>query len=269
LHDTALQGPWRYTAAVAEETAMHPILSLRHYSHDVLSHSHDHAQLVFGLTGELQFEVDGQGSRVLRHHLAVVPAEARHTCGSPRGSQCLVLDLPANDWLQRQLGHHASDIQRLLDKPNALQLDPTQGQLLNWLASSPINDAVIAGQGAALLLGSLACNRQRSEPPGLPMAALDHYIEQHAAHPLQVADLARLAGLSVARLHARFLAETGRTPMEHIRQRRLHMAEHLLRSSDLAVGEIAAQVGYSSQSAFTAALSRHLGMTPRQLRRMR
>jgi len=103
----------------------------------------------------------------------------------------------------------------------------------------------------------------------LPLAALDHYIDQHAAHPLQVADLARLAGLSVARLHARFQAETGRTPMEHIRQRRLQLAEQLLRGSDLAVGEIAARVGYSSQSAFTAALSRHLGMTPRQLRRTR
>jgi AraC-like DNA-binding protein len=84
-----------------------------------------------------------------------------------------------------------------------------------------------------------------------------------------VADLARLAGLSVARLHARFLAETGRTPMEHVRQRRLQLAEHLLRSSDLPVGEIAARVGYNSQSAFTAALSRHLGTTPRQLRRDR
>ena len=28
---------------------MLPTLSLRHYSHEVLSHSHDHAQLVFGL----------------------------------------------------------------------------------------------------------------------------------------------------------------------------------------------------------------------------
>lgn len=259
----------RYTPDLAEEAAMPPILSLRHYSHEVLSHSHDHAQLVFGLAGELQFDVEGQGSRVLRHHLAVVPAESRHTCGSPGGSRCLVLDLPANDWIERQLGHHASDIQRLLDKPGALQLDPSQGQLLNWLASSPINDPVIAGQGAALLLGSLACSRRQAEISGLPMAALDRYIDQHAAHPLQVADLARLAGLSVTRFHARFLAETGCTPMEHIRQRRLQLAEQMLRGSDLAVGEVAARVGYNSQSAFTAALSRHLGMTPRQLRRTR
>ena len=57
--------------------------------------------------------------------------------------------------------------------------------------------------------------------------------------------------------------------MEHIRQRRLQLAEQMLLSSDLPVGEVAARVGYASQSAFTAALSRHLGMTPRQLRRGR
>ncbi|MGG2397431.1 helix-turn-helix domain-containing protein [Pseudomonas sp. SH1-B] len=248
---------------------MLPALSLRHYSHEMLCHSHDHAQLVFGLTGELQFEVDGLGSRVLRHHLAVVPAEARHTCDCPRGSQCLVLDLPANDWLERQLGHHAGNIQRLLERPVALHLDPPQGQLLNWLANGPINDAVIAGQGAALLLGSLACRQPDAEQTRLPLAALERYIEQHLAHPLQVADLARLADLSVARLHARFLAETGHTPMEHVRLLRLKRAEQLLRDSELPVGEIAARVGYSSQSAFTAALSRQLGMTPRQLRRER
>lgn len=246
---------------------MHPILSLRHYSDEVICHSHDHAQLVFGLCGELQFEVDGHGSRVLRHHLAVVPAQARHACDSPRGSQCLVLDLPANDWLERHLGHHTDNIQRLLDQPRALRLAPAQGQLLSWLASSPINDSVIAGQGAALLLGSLACSNEANTPQGLPLAALDTYIEQHAAHPLQVADLARLAGLSVARFHARFLVETGLSPMEYVRNKRLQLAERLLRTTSLQVGDVAARVGYASQSAFTAALSRHLGVTPRQLRR--
>ena len=45
---------------------MHSLLSLRHYSHELLSHSHDHAQLVFGLSGLLEFEVAGQGSQVTR-----------------------------------------------------------------------------------------------------------------------------------------------------------------------------------------------------------
>ena len=247
---------------------MSSLLSLRHYSHELLSHPHDHAQLVFGLSGLLEFEIAGHGSQVTRQTLAVVPSDAQHACGSQNGSHCLVLDVPNEDWLQQQLGRHLDATRRLLDTPAAVSLNPAQSQLVSWLAASPINDPVIAQQGAALLLASLANGETSAHAASrLPLAALDAHIDQHAAHPLQVADLARLAGLSVTRFHARFLAETGQTPMDYVRDRRLQLAHQLLQGSNLAIGEIAARVGYSSQSAFSAALSRHLGVTPRQLRR--
>ncbi len=246
---------------------MHSLLSLRHYSHELLSHSHDHAQLVFGLSGLLEFEVAGQGSQVTRQTLAVVPSEAQHACGSKSGSHCLVLDVPDECWLQQQLGQHLDATRRLLEKPAAVSLSPAQSQLVSWLAASPINDPVIAQQGAALLLASLA-NGDNPVHIGstLPLAALDAHIDQHAAYPLQVDDLARLAGLSAARFHVRFLSETGQTPMEYVRRRRLQLARQLLQNSNLAIGEIAAQVGYSSQSAFTAALTRQFGRSARALR---
>lgn len=36
-----------------------PILSLRHYRDSLIAHSHEHPQLVFGLRGRLEFEVQG------------------------------------------------------------------------------------------------------------------------------------------------------------------------------------------------------------------
>ncbi|MGB4073073.1 AraC family transcriptional regulator [Pseudomonas sp.] len=249
---------------------MPSLLSLRHYSHELLSHSHAHAQLVFGLSGLLDFEVAGRGSLITRQTLAVVPCDAQHACGSKAGSQCLVLDVPSEQWLQQQLGRHANATRRLLDTPAAVSLNPAQGQLVSWLAASPINDPVIAQQGAALLLASLANDATSPpEPSSLPLAAIDAHIDQHAAHPLQVADLARLAGLSAARFHVRFLSATGQTPMDYVRSRRLQLARQLLQHSTLAIGEIAAQVGYSSQSAFTAALSRQFGRSARALRLQR
>ena len=245
---------------------MHPVLSLRQYRHEQIAHSHEHAQLVFGLSGCLDFEVAGQGCQVLSHSLAVVPPSAHHACASPAGSHCLVLDVPAGGWLQQRLGVHADAGRRLLERPGRVLLNPAQSQLVNWLAASPINDEVIAQQGAALLLASLSSS-QPAPQPGLPLALIDAHIARHCAHPLQVADLARLCGLSTARFHARFLAETGQTPMDHVRSRRLQLGRELLLSSNLAVGEVAARVGYASQSAFTAALARQLGSTPRQLRR--
>ena len=129
---------------------------------------------------------------------------------------------------------------------------------------------MIAQQGAVLLLASL--NGVRQEPLGgrrLPYAALNAHIDQNAAYPLQVADLARIADLSSARLHARFVAECGQTPMDYIRSRRLHKAVALLRDSQLPIGEIGHRVGYSSQSAFAAAVLREFGVSPGTLRRQR
>jgi AraC-like DNA-binding protein len=246
---------------------MSQLLSLRHYHHEQIAHSHDHAQLVFGLSGQLDFEVGGRGCQVSSLSLAVVPPGAHHACASPRGSQCLVLDVPVDGWLQQRLGHHADASRRLLDTPGRVQLTQAQGQLVNWLAASPIDDAVIAQQGAALLLASLSgASAPAPIQRGLPLARIDAYIDRHCAHPLQVADLARLCDLSTARFHARFLAETGRTPMDHVRERRLRLGRQWLLQSRLPVGEIAARVGYGSQSAFTAALVREFGLTPRQLR---
>jgi len=121
-----------------------------------------------------------------------------------------------------------------------------------------------------LLLASLNGARQQTGGSRrLPYAALNAHIDQYAAYPLQVADLARVAGLSSARLHARFVAECGQTPMEYIRSRRLHKAVGLLRDSQLPIGEIAHRVGYSSQSAFAAAVQREFGVSPGKLRQSR
>ena len=246
---------------------MSQLLSLRHYRHDQIAHSHDHPQLVFGLSGRLDFEVAGRGCEIASTSLAVVPSTAHHACASPAGSHCLVFDVPSDAWLQQRLGPHFDASRRLLETPGRVQLTPAQSQLVNWLATSPLDDQVIAQQGAALLLASLTNTSGAAVQVRLPLARLDAHIDRHCAHPLQVADLARLCHLSPARFHARFLEETGRTPMEHVRLRRLQLGRELLLGSHLAVGQVAARVGYGSQSAFTAALARELGVTPRELRR--
>lgn len=246
---------------------MPPILSLRHYQEELLSHSHAQVQLVFGLSGCLELAVRGQTAQVERQSLSVVPPEERHVCASRHGSHCLVLDVPDEQWLRGSLGQHFDAGRRLLERPGLLELTPAQSQLVGWIAASALGDTLIAEQSARLLLASLAAPVSPTEPAGLPLAALDVHIDRNLARPLQVADLARLSGLSVARFHSSFLAATGQTPMDYVRRRRLRQGRQLLLDSALSVGEIAARVGYSSQSAFTAALVRECGRTPRELRR--
>lgn len=246
---------------------MSPILTLRHYQEELLAHSHAHVQLVFGLSGCLELAVAGRTARIERQGLSVVPPEEHHACASRHGSHCLVLDVPDEDWLKDSLGAHYDAGRRLLERPGQHELAPAHNQLVGWIASAALADTLVAEQAARLLLASLAAPAVPVEPAGLPLAALDTHIDRHLASPLQVADLARLSGLSVARFHSRFLAATGQTPMDYVRGRRLRQGRQLLLDSALGVGEIATRVGYSSQSAFTAALARAFGVTPRELRR--
>lgn len=76
------------------------MLSLRNYHDDLIAHSHDHPQLVFGITGLLEFEIAGRGSRIGEQGLAIIPSSTHHACASASGSCCLVLDLPSESWIR-------------------------------------------------------------------------------------------------------------------------------------------------------------------------
>ena len=67
-------------------------LSLRRYGPSPGSHSHDHFQVLFGLEGALELEIEGRGQRVAQGEGCVIRPGARHDFEAQRGSLCLVLD---------------------------------------------------------------------------------------------------------------------------------------------------------------------------------
>ncbi len=54
----------------------------------------------------------------------------------------------------------------------------------------------------------------------------------------------------------------GQPPIRYLTEWRLHLAAGLLRTSPASVGEIAVEVGYESEAAFSRAFKRSLGMAP-------
>jgi AraC-like DNA-binding protein len=84
-----------------------------------------------------------------------------------------------------------------------------------------------------------------------------------------VGQLARRVGLSRTVFADRFQVLVGATPMAYLRALRLELAARWLREGRLSVAEVAAQVGYSSVSAFHRAFLRREGERPAALRRER
>ena len=87
------------------------------------------------------------------------------------------------------------------------------------------------------------------------------------AEPLEVADLARAAGLSPAYFSRRFRAAFGVSPHGYLLTRRLERAAALLRHTDHSVARICTEVGLSSLGSFTTSFTRTYGALAHRLPR--
>jgi len=82
-------------------------------------------------------------------------------------------------------------------------------------------------------------------------------------------ELARRVGMSRAAFVGRFRRLTGEPPRQHLRRLRLHVAAVDLEKGDRPIAQIAAAVGYRSESAFNRAFAQELGSPPARYRRLR
>jgi AraC-like DNA-binding protein len=81
-----------------------------------------------------------------------------------------------------------------------------------------------------------------------------------------VADLAHEAGQSRSAFAARFKSLLGEAPLEYLTGWRMRLAAASLRTTRASVPEIAQRVGYSTDSAMSAAFRRVHGMSPARYR---
>lgn len=208
---------------------------LRRYRGDHGAHAHAHTQVLFGLTGCLDVEVEGHLMLVDASAGLILPAGARHGSSTRHGAEVWVIDAPAAPEFDR--------VRRI-----ALTAGRPQGKApFQWLAWAR----------------SARCALPRRR---LEAAALERDVAASLHEDWPASRMAACFALSVPQFHARWRLLTGKTPQAWLRDRRLDEAERLLRagwSGDVA----AAQVGYASASALLYALRRERGIGARDLRR--
>jgi PAS domain S-box-containing protein len=84
---------------------------------------------------------------------------------------------------------------------------------------------------------------------------------------VSVTELARELQLSHRHFDRRFKEDTGLTPKQFLGRSRVQQACRLLQQTDESIGEIALDLGYCDQSAFTAQFRRRMGLTPHRYRK--
>lgn len=92
-------------------------------------------------------------------------------------------------------------------------------------------------------------------------------LDRSFARPLDIAELAALAGYSRFHFIRAFRATYGETPGRYLARRRVERARDLLASANLTVTEVAGLVGFASLGTFSSRFRAQVGMSPSAYRR--
>ncbi|WP_142850883.1 AraC family transcriptional regulator [Telmatospirillum sp. J64-1] len=234
-------------------------IDVRSYGAAQGAHRHDFAQLVLPLSGTLEIDIAGTGSRLRLCRAAFVEPGSSHSQMSDGPNRSLIVDLdPAI--LEPEIGD------RLIRHP-FVPLTPAANKLIDYMS-------LLVGSGGAsgtnvrlwvpLLLDALVHEPAR---PHSRLGALLAGIEPKLGLPWTAEMMAERACVSVSRLHALFRAELNTTPRAWLAEMRLKRACEWLTLSEQSIAEIAYRAGYADQSAFTHAMRRATGLTPAAYRR--
>jgi AraC-like DNA-binding protein len=162
----------------------------------------------------------------------------------------------AGEWLEQSIRHLAGE---------AGARRPGHGMLVSKMAEALFIEALrrYTEELTAEQTGWLAAAK---DPVVGRAIALLHRDPRHA---WSVAELAAQAGASRAVLAERFTHLLGEPPLSYLARWRLQLAARLLETTRNTMVQVAGEVGYESETAFSRAFSREFGSPPARYRRQR
>ena len=94
-------------------------------------------------------------------------------------------------------------------------------------------------------------------------------LHERPSHGWTLDELAHLANSSRSVLAQRFQELVGQSPMQYLTQWRMLLASNLLRRGNVSLSQVAEEVGYLTDAAFSRAFRREFGLPPAAWRRAR
>jgi AraC family transcriptional regulator len=177
--------------------------------------------------------------------------EVAHALG--RGDAALVEPHATADPLIREVGNAVERDVRDRRPPDAGYME----SLAAVLATHVARNYVTAKAANAAPYGGLAPHKLR--------CVRDH-VREHLGETIRVDGLAEAVQLSPFHFARMFKQSTGQSPHLYVLMQRIERAKELLADTDMALIDVAAEVGFRTQGHFTGVFHRYAGFTPRTFR---
>ncbi|MBC8002695.1 MAG: AraC family transcriptional regulator [Opitutaceae bacterium] len=148
-------------------------------------------------------------------------------------------------------------------KPNIVELFFNEQGIPDWFVTNklPVRDR---RGGIIGVMGTVQSYEGRREglQPYLQLDRAVAYIREHFRSGVSVKELAGVLNLSPRQLHRKFIEAFGSSPQSFIIKLRIQAAcEGLLREGS-QINEVARDLGFCDQSAFTQLFQKYAGLTP-------
>ena len=197
---------------------------------------------------------DGSGCVVIAGRVALDPARA-----------ALLLDALPERILVRAASPHAAPLRWILQ------------QLVAERTSSLPGSDIASAQLAQLLFTQLL-RAHVADAPALPAGWLRatgdarigpalRLVHDEPGRAWRVEELAKASGMSRTRFAVHFRAVAGTTPLGYLTAWPMRLAQRRLREEQISIAALAATLGYASESAFSTAFKRVIGVAPRHYQR--
>lgn len=235
-------------------------------------HSHAHHQLAITLSGQIKMQLGQQKTITLEsNHACLIPGGCLHSFQGIDKNRVLVVDIDPGD-----SSIDSSVMLFLFQQAQFVLLDNQLVKLISALSDELTlqNNAALQPHVIGLILLSLQHRLQQPEPQlnqdsRLNIERLNEFILQNLAEKISVDELAAFCHMSNSQFHLRFRQLKGVTPHQYIVQQRTEQAIWLLRNSNLTIAQIAADTGFTNQSALNHVIKAKLNTSPGQIRKER
>lgn len=221
------------------------------------------------MEGELWFRSGKRAFAAEKGDLCLLHRNRNHDYyfqpGKPTRLMTFVLHGSGLTPLLEQLRLDRTDVFPLADGERLQEIFDRLKPLIHETLQDPRSGEINSGICFELL--QFLANAHQPRPLPQDLAAIRDFLEETAAEPLQMADVARRFHLSLPTLNRKFQHHFGMTPCHYRLEQRMRKAEELLIQTTLPIKEIAFRLGYPKPLYFSAEFRRLRGLSPVSFRR--